>query len=72
MSEWSGREWGTVTEERLVRAVAALVDITKEHGASFEPLLESLQQELKEFRIRHHLSGKAVENTPAEHFRKAV
>lgn len=71
MGEWSGREWGHVTEERLVRAVAALVDITKEHGPSFAPLLESLQQELDEFRRRHHLTGSVTNVLQEEHFRKA-
>jgi sugar phosphate isomerase/epimerase len=53
MDEWSGRKWEPVTEERLLRAIDVLVDIAKEHGQAFDPVLETVRQELHDFRRRH-------------------
>jgi hypothetical protein len=53
MDEWSGRKWEPVTEERLLRAIDVLVDIAKEHGPTFNPVLETVRQELHDFRRRH-------------------
>jgi hypothetical protein len=53
MDEWSGRKWEPVTEERLLRAIDVLVEIAKEHGSSFDPVLETVRQELHDFRRRH-------------------
>ena len=52
MDEWSGRKWEPVTEERLLRAIDVLVDIAKEHGPAFNPVLETIRQELHDFRSR--------------------
>ncbi len=52
MDEWSGRKWEPVTEERLLRAIDVLVDLAKEHGPNFDPVLESVRQELHAFRRR--------------------
>ena len=60
MDEWSGRKWEPVTEERLLRAIDVLVEIAKEHGPSFDPVLETVRQELHDFRRRHQ-STDAVE-----------
>ncbi|MBF9195917.1 hypothetical protein [Microvirga terrestris] len=61
MDEWSGRKWEPVTEERLLRAIDVLVDIAKEHGPAFDPVLETVRQELHDFRRRHSAVG------PVEH-----
>jgi hypothetical protein len=53
MDDWSGRKWEPVTEERLLRAIDVLVDIAKEHGSAFDPVLETVRQELHDFRSRH-------------------
>ncbi|EIM24955.1 hypothetical protein [Microvirga lotononidis] len=52
MDDWSGRKWEPVTEERLLRAIDVLVDIAKEHGPTFDPVLETVRQELHQFRSR--------------------
>ncbi len=53
MDDWSGRKWEPVTEERLLRAIDVLVEIAKEHGSTFDPMLETVRQELHDFRSRH-------------------
>lgn len=53
MDNWSGRKWEPVTEERLLRAIDVLVEIAKEHGSAFDPMLETVRQELHDFRRRH-------------------
>ena len=53
MDDWSGRKWEPVTEERLLRAIDVLVEIAKEHGPTFNPVLETVRQELHDFRHRH-------------------
>lgn len=53
MDEWSGRKREPVTEERLLRAIDVLVEIAKEHGPAFDPVLETVRQELHDFRRRH-------------------
>ena len=53
MDEWSGRQWEPVTEERLLRAIDVLVGIAKEHGSTFDPVLETVRQELHDFRRRN-------------------
>jgi len=57
MDEWSGRKWEPVTEERLLRAIDVLVEIAKEHGPAFDPVLETVRQELHDFRRRHPAAG---------------
>lgn len=52
MDDWSGRKWEPVTEERLLRAIDVLVEIAKEHGPAFDPVLETVRQELHQFRSR--------------------
>ncbi|MBA1154750.1 hypothetical protein [Microvirga mediterraneensis] len=52
MDDWSGRKWEPVTEERLLRAIDVLVEIAKEHGPAFDPVLETVRQELHQFRNR--------------------
>ncbi len=52
MDEWSGRKWEPVNEERLLRAIDVLVEIAKEHGPTFNPVLETVRQELHDFRRR--------------------
>jgi sugar phosphate isomerase/epimerase len=59
MDEWSGRKWEPVTEERLLRAIDVLVEIAKEHGSSFDPVLETVRQELHDFRRRHQSADAA-------------
>jgi hypothetical protein len=70
MDEWSGRKWEPVTEERLLRAIDVLVDIAKEHGSAFDPVLETVRQELHDFRRRHPAAGQ-VEQEPQTPLRKA-
>jgi hypothetical protein len=70
MDEWSGRKWEPVTEERLLRAIDVLVDIAKEHGSAFDPVLETVRQELHDFRHRHPVAGQ-VEREPQVLLRKA-
>ncbi|MBJ6123957.1 hypothetical protein [Microvirga splendida] len=70
MDEWSGRKWEPVTEERLLRAIDVLVDIAKEHGPTFDPVLETVRQELHDFQRRHSVAG-PVEHEPGELLRKA-
>jgi len=57
MDEWSGRKWEPVTEARLLRAIDVLVDLAKEHGSTFDPVLESVRQELHGFRRRKKRSA---------------
>lgn len=64
MDEWSGRKWEPVTEERLLRAIDVLVDIAKEHGPTFNPVLETVRQELHDFRRRHQPSVDQVSESP--------
>jgi hypothetical protein len=70
MDEWSGRKWEPVTEERLLRAIDVLVDIAKEHGSAFDPVLETVRQELHDFRRRHPATGQ-VEQELQTPLRKA-
>ncbi|KFG66926.1 hypothetical protein [Microvirga sp. BSC39] len=70
MDEWSGRKWEPVTEERLLRAIDVLVDIAKEHGPAFDPVLETVRQELHDFRRRHSATGQ-IEREPRVPLRKA-
>lgn len=63
MNEWSGRKWEPVTEERLLRAIDVLVDIAREHGPAFDPVLETVRQELHDFRRRHTAAGQAEHRT---------
>ncbi len=65
MNEWSGRKWEPVTEERLLRAIDVLVEIAKEHGPTFDPVLETVRQELHEFRRRHQDNGRIDHETGA-------
>jgi len=53
MDEWSGRKWEPVTEERLLKAIDVLVEIAKEHGPTFNPVLETVRQELHDFRRQY-------------------
>lgn len=64
MDEWSGRKWEPVTEERLLRAIDVLVDIAKEHGPTFNPVLETVRQELHDFRRRYQPSVDQVPESP--------
>ncbi|MEE1612614.1 hypothetical protein [Microvirga sp. CF3016] len=64
MDEWSGRKWEPVTEERLLRAIDVLVEIAKEHGPTFNPVLETVRQELHDFRCRTQPSTDQVADTP--------
>jgi hypothetical protein len=70
MDDWQGRKWEPVTEERLLRAIDVLVDIAKEHGSAFDPVLETVRQELHDFRRRHTAIGQ-IEGEPAIPLRKA-
>jgi hypothetical protein len=64
MDEWSGRKWEPVTEERLLRAIDVLVEIAKEHGPTFNPVLETVRQELHNFRCRTQPMVDQVADTP--------
>jgi len=57
MDEWSGRKWEPVTEERLLRAIDVLVAIAKEQP-TFDPVLETVRQELHDFRRRNEPAAK--------------
>jgi hypothetical protein len=57
MKEWHGRKREPVTEQRLERAVEVLAQIVKEHGPSYGPLYESLEQELADFRRLRQAAG---------------
>jgi hypothetical protein len=60
MDEWSGRKWEPVTEERLLRAIDVLVEIAKEHGPTFNPVLETVRQELHDFRRRNQSAADQI------------
>lgn len=64
MDDWSGRKWEPVTEERLLRAIDVLVEIAKEHGPNFDPVLETVRQELHDFRRRNQPAAGQVAETP--------
>ena len=64
MDEWSGRKWEPVTEERLLRAIDVLVEIAKEHGPTFNPILETVRQELHDLRRRHQPAVDRVTESP--------
>ena len=70
MDEWSGRKWEPVSEERLLRAIDVLVDLAKEHGSTFDPVLESVRQELHAFRRKKRSAGQASQAAAAQ-LRKA-
>jgi hypothetical protein len=53
MDDWQGRKREPVTEERLMKAVAALAEIVQENGPAFAPLLENIKQELDNLRRLH-------------------
>jgi hypothetical protein len=62
MKEWQGRKREPVTEERLERAVEVLAQIVKEHGPTYGPLYESVEQELANFRrLKQTVDGPAIE-----------
>ena len=71
MDEWSGRKWEPVTEERLLRAIDVLVDIAKEHGPTFNPVLETVRQELHDFRRRHQPAAEFTGQNRESALRKA-
>jgi hypothetical protein len=71
MDEWSGRKWEPVTEERLLKAIDVLVDIAKEHGPAFNPVLETVRQELHAFRSRHPSAAVSGLHESHEQIRKA-
>jgi hypothetical protein len=64
MDDWSGRKWEPVTEERLLRAIDVLVNIAKEHGPTFNPVLETVRQELHDFRRRNQPTDIRVADSP--------
>ncbi|QRM30111.1 hypothetical protein [Microvirga sp. VF16] len=64
MDEWSGRKWEPVTEERLLRAIDVLVEIAKEHGPTFNPVLDTVRQELHDFRKRSQSVPDQAAETP--------
>jgi hypothetical protein len=64
MDEWSGRKWEPVTEERLLRAIDVLVEIAKEHGPTFNPVLETVRQELHDLRRRNQPATDQVAESP--------
>ena len=64
MDEWSGRKWEPVTEERLLRAIDVLVEIAKEHGPTFNPVLETVQQELHDLRRGNQPAADRVAESP--------
>jgi hypothetical protein len=64
MDDWSGRKWEPVTEERLLRAIDVLVNIAKEHGPTFNPVLETVRQELHDFRRRNQPTDNRVADSP--------
>jgi hypothetical protein len=71
MDDWSGRKWEPVTEERLLRAIDILVDIAKEHGPTFDPVLETVRQELHDFRRRQESAPGHADQAPSNPLRKA-
>jgi hypothetical protein len=64
MDEWSGRKWEPVTEERLLRAIDVLVEIAKEHGPTFNPILETVRQELYALRRRNQPVADRIAESP--------
>jgi sugar phosphate isomerase/epimerase len=64
MDEWSGRKWEPVTEERLLRAIDVLVEIAKEHGPTFNLVLETIRQELHDLRRRNQPAADQVAESP--------
>jgi len=71
MEEWSGRKWEPVTEERLLRAIDVLVELAKEHGPAFDPVLETVRQELHDFRSRTRASASTSNDEKSLPIRKA-
>jgi hypothetical protein len=64
MDKWSGRKWEPVTEERLLRAIDVLVEIAKEHGPTFNPILETVRQELHDLRRRNQSVADRIAESP--------
>lgn len=60
MTEWHQRDRGSITEEKLVRAVHILADIVEEHGPAFRPLYQDLRQQLTELRLHEQASAAAA------------
>jgi hypothetical protein len=64
MDEWSGRKWEPVTEERLLRAIDVLVEIAKAHGPTFNPVLDTVRQELHDLHRRNQPAADQVAESP--------
>lgn len=60
MTAWQHREWGPVTEEKLVRAVHALADIVEQHGPAYRPLYQDVKRMLADFRRQQKESNAAA------------
>jgi hypothetical protein len=71
MEEWTGRKREPVTEERLMRAIAVLGEIRKEHGASVDPLLDSVTRILSELRGKRSADQDSAREKPRKRLRKA-
>jgi hypothetical protein len=58
MGECHQRNHGSITEEKLVRAVHILADIVETYGPAFRPLYQDLRQQLAD--VRQQLQAEAA------------
>lgn len=59
MSEWHQRDYGAITEAKLVRAVHILADIVETKGPAFRPLYQDLRQQLAGLRLQQQAEAAA-------------
>lgn len=72
MKHDQGRTRAKVTEEQLIRAMAVLAEVVKEHGPGFAPLLESIEKQLETLRAREQELPGQYEPIFEEHPRKVA
>ncbi len=53
MTALPNHDRGSITEEKLLKAVNILADIVETSGPAFRPLYLSLRQQLAELRLQH-------------------
>jgi hypothetical protein len=61
MTLWHQRDYGPITEEKLLKAVNILADIVENHGPAFRPLHRDVRQQLADFRLQEQAGAAATE-----------
>jgi hypothetical protein len=59
MGDWHDCDHGTITEEKLVRAVHILADIVETNGPAFGPLYRDVRQQLADLRVQQRAEAAA-------------